>query len=143
MKLQHNIISGGLYWVQRWYFPLFCVVGAGVYAIQRWGDGGVLPRWVAHYLNDFLCMPIVLFIGRFVVRILKSDKQLNLPVIPILSLTCFYALYFEAYLPGINARYTADPMDVLMYFMGAAFFYLMENVIKTSNGIKVMYDEGR
>ncbi|WP_147415810.1 hypothetical protein [Ulvibacterium marinum] len=86
-----------------------------------------LPEWTNNYLNDFLCMPIVLFMGQFAIRKLKGNNTLRLPWPLILTLTLFYSVYFEYYLPRINLRYTADFLDVVLYFSGSAFFYLMEN----------------
>lgn len=114
-------------WIKQFYFPVFSVLAAIVYALKRWGGNDILPSWAAHYMNDFFCMPIVLYVCRYVVRLLRSDSHLELDIGPILSLTLFYSLYFEGYLPLVNARYTADPKDVLLYFLGAAFFYLIEN----------------
>ncbi|GGW22167.1 hypothetical protein [Arenibacter certesii] len=128
-----NKMSNGLVRVKKIYFPVFSILGGAIYAIQRWGDGGMLPSWTAYYMNDLLCMPIVLYMCRYVVRWLKSDDNLNLTLSSIISLTLFYSLYFEVYLPEINDRYTADILDVLMYSLGAAFFYFIENVVDNEN----------
>ena len=77
-----------------------------------------------NYLNDLLCMPIVLGIAQRTVRFLKSDSNLTLPVALQVVVTIMFALYFEGYLPQFNLRYTADVMDVLCYFLGMAFFEL-------------------
>lgn len=118
-----------LSWIKRMYFPFFAILGGAIYVVQRLGKAEILPTWVAYYMNDLLCMPIVLYICRYAVRWLKSDKNLNLTVFSIISLTVFYSIYFEVYLPKVNIRYTADIFDVVMYFLGAAFFYLIENVV--------------
>ncbi|MDT0643008.1 hypothetical protein RM553_09235 [Zunongwangia sp. F363] len=73
-------------------------------------------------------MPVVLGICLKTVQWLKQDKQLNLKILPILSLTVFYSLYFELLLPEIMSRYTADFLDVIMYFSGAVLFFLMQHV---------------
>ncbi len=70
-------------------------------------------------------MPIVLFVCQSVVRELKSNKE-RLPWSLIFMVTLFYSVYFEYYLPKVNPRYTADFVDVLLYFMGAVFFCIME-----------------
>ncbi len=70
-------------------------------------------------------MPIVLFVCKYVVRELKSNKA-RLPWSLVFMVTLFYSVYFEYYLPKVNPRYTADFLDVLLYFMGAGFFCIME-----------------
>ncbi|WP_422082513.1 hypothetical protein [Ulvibacterium sp.] len=113
------------------YFPLFCLTAAIVFSLQKMSVA--LPQWINNYLNDFLCMPTVLFIGQFTIRKLKRNNTIRLPWPLILTLTLFYSVYFEYYLPRINLRYTADFWDVALYFSGSAFFYLMENklVVRT------------
>ena len=111
-------------WAIRKYIVIFGGIGAFIYVIQKWG--GDLPWWMAHYMNDFLCMPIVLFLCRSVVRLLRSNHSLQLPFPLILLLTLYFAFYFEYYLPQVNTRYTADIWDVVLYFLGSIFFYLME-----------------
>ncbi|RKN82558.1 hypothetical protein D7Z94_01550 [Ulvibacterium marinum] len=111
--------------LKAFYFPLFCSMALIVFSLQKMS--ATLPEWTNNYLNDFLCMPIVLFMGQFAIRKLKGNNTLRLPWPLILTLTLFYSVYFEYYLPRINLRYTADFLDVVLYFSGSAFFYLMEN----------------
>ncbi len=85
-----------------------------------------LPIWITSYLNDLLCMPIVLWICLKAVHIIKRDNGIHLDLLTIFSITIFYAVYFEWYLPLVEPRYTADWMDVIMYFSGAFIFYYMQ-----------------
>ncbi|WP_300440506.1 hypothetical protein [Christiangramia sp.] len=89
-----------------------------------------LPRWTRHYLKDFLCMPVVLGICLIIAQWLKQDKELKLGLLIILCLSTFYSIYFEFLLPLFVARYTADFLDLLMYFTGATFFYLLQYIGK-------------
>ncbi len=34
----------------------------------------------------------------------------------------YYAIYFEYYMPQVNLRFAANPLDVVLYFSGALFF---------------------
>lgn len=111
-------------WIVRGYIFVFGGLGAYIYTVKQWG--WELPSWVANYMNDFLCMPIVLFICRWVVCRLRSNKELQLPFPLILLLTMYFVVYFEYYLPQVNMRYTADIWDVVLYFSGSLFFYMME-----------------
>lgn len=85
-----------------------------------------MPWWVNFYVNDFLCMPVVLTISLKAVQFLKKDFSIRLPLLLVLTLTSFYAIYFEYFLPQVEARYTADWLDVVMYFSGALIFYILQ-----------------
>lgn len=111
-------------YVQRFYFPVFCALAVTVFFAQRYLVS--LPDLANNYLNDLLCMPIVLKICQIVLRHIKSDGQLKIPVKISFTLTVFYALYFEFVLPQFHNRYTADPIDVLLYFLGLLFFLWVE-----------------
>lgn len=73
-------------------------------------------------------MPVVLFIAQFSLRKIKGNSQLQIPLPLLLLVTAGFAVYFEYYLPQIRVRYTADPIDVVLYFAGAIIFYLLEKV---------------
>ena len=85
-----------------------------------------LPQWVRFYVNDFLCMPIVLTICLQAVHFIKKDATIRLSLFTTLSLTAFYAVYFEVYLPRVEPRYTADILDIFMYLSGSFIFYLLQ-----------------
>ena len=108
------------------YLVVFCLLAGYIIAAQRMGLH--LPWWVNNHVNDFLCLPIVLFICQYCVRKLRSDPTIRLPLPLILSVTLYYALFFEYYLPKVHLRYTADFWDVVLYFLGALFFYGMERI---------------
>ncbi|MFB9053176.1 hypothetical protein ACFFVB_08800 [Formosa undariae] len=82
-----------------------------------------LPNWITYYVNDALCMPIVLSFCLIGVRLIKADQNLYLTLLPIVLLTLFYALLFEWWLPKSNPRYTADWVDVGLYALGSTTFY--------------------
>lgn len=107
-----------------WFFVCCVLFACSVYGLIFLETP--IPRWVRFYAADFLCMPIVLSFCLLLIRKYKQAPNLKLPLYSILSLTTFYSLYFEVYLPPRNLRYTADPIDVLMYFSGAMLFYLVQ-----------------
>lgn len=82
--------------------------------------------WLKNYLNDLLCMPIILTICLIGVQFIKNDKTIRISLFSALSLATFYSLYFEVILPLIMERYTADIYDVFLYFTGALVFYLLQ-----------------
>lgn len=124
MMFACKMVFMGLRWARLSYMPIFCSVAILVHVAQQWG--GILPVWANNYLNDFLCMPIVLFLCQYAVRKLKADDQIRLSLPLILTVTLYYAIYFEYYMPHVNLRYTADSLDIVLYFSGALFFYVVE-----------------
>lgn len=109
-----------LYGVFFLFIAVFLAIQAALYLEVP------LPSWVVGYVNDFLCMPIVLTICLKAAQLVTRNKILMLPLLPILTLTTFYAVYFELYLPKVNPRYTADFLDVVMYFSGSFLFYFLQ-----------------
>ena len=106
------------------YFIIFSISASIIYALQM--ANFPLNPLLNNYLNDFLCMPIVLFICQHAVRLFRSDTHFQMPIALILSLCFVYAFYFEYYLPLKYVRYTADYIDVFLYFFGGVCFYLLE-----------------
>ena len=114
--------------IRRLYFLIFVGITTAVYIAQQLSFH--LPHLINNYLNDLLCMPIVLKICQFAVRFIKKDKYITIPIKISFTLTLLYAMYFEFLLPKFNNRYTADAIDVILYFMGLLFFLWIEGSIK-------------
>ncbi|MFD2562134.1 hypothetical protein [Aquimarina rubra] len=110
--------------VYRYYFLFFCFVALVIYSFQQLNID--LPILIQNHVNDFLCMPIVLYVCQFIVRKLKSDENMILPLPLLMVVTMGYSLYFEWYLPKHMIRYTSDWLDVALYFLGMLFFYWIE-----------------
>ena len=108
------------------YFPVF-IVALTIYLCQHLG----LPlHWlVNNYVNDFLCLPLVLGTLSFFIRYLKKDKNFQFPLVFVLILASYYSFFFEYYLPKVSQRYTADWIDVVLYFAGAMLFFLVEKQV--------------
>lgn len=113
-----------------YYFWIFLVIAISIYLLQQLEI--TIPAFFQNYLNDLLCMPLVLSVCQYTVRKLKSDTLISLPVPLLILVTIGYATYFEWYLPQYDDRYTADWVDVLMYFIGMFFFYVVENYKRIS-----------
>lgn len=90
-----------------------------------------LPELINNYMNDLLCMPLLLGALTFIIRHLKKDKTFTFPFLFVLFLASYYAVYFEYYLPKVNARYTADWIDVALYFIGGIAYFFLEEKKKT------------
>lgn len=71
-------------------------------------------------------MPLVLTICLLVLQFIKNNNRITIPIFAIASITLYYILYFEWYLPKINERYTQDPIDGVLYSIGATAFYFMQ-----------------
>lgn len=85
-----------------------------------------LPTFFSSYLNDLLCMPVVLSICLFLIRKISKKKELKISLFSAFSLAALYSVYFEVYLPEVTIRYTSDVIDVLLYFSGALIFWLVQ-----------------
>lgn len=102
--------------------PLFIaavVLAAGNQMLER---NGIFIPYVHAYLDDLLCFPLVLTVGLAAYRtVLRNERYVMGPwqVWPAVAL---YALVFEVVLPMHSTIYTADPMDVVAYAVGAAAF---------------------
>ncbi len=72
-------------------------------------------------------MPLVLTICLALLQLIKKNYRLTIPIFVIASVTLYYLLFFEWYLPKVNPRYTADLIDILLYISGAVIFYFMQN----------------
>lgn len=89
-----------------------------------------LPALINNYVNDLLCLPLLLGAMEFIIKRLKKDKFFKFPISFVMVLASYYSIYFEYYLPKVNPRYTADWIDVILYFLGGLTFYF---VVKESN----------
>ncbi|WP_028887732.1 hypothetical protein [Tenacibaculum ovolyticum] len=108
------------------YFILSLITGTSVYIAQKLNVK--LPGIVQFYLNDFLIIPILLTVSLVVLRWSKGSKGYEIPIWVILYICSMYALLYEYILPKVNIRYTADVIDVVLYFVsGFVFFILQKN----------------
>ena len=110
------------------------LIAVSIYSIQRLNVP--LPRIVNNYVNDLLCLPLVLGTLTFIIRYFKKDKYFTFPLPFVLYLGTYYSVYFEYYLPKVNPRYTADWIDVVLYFSSSIAFFIIQN-----NSIKKLYQQ--
>lgn len=100
-------------------------VALTIYILQ-WQEVN-LPYIIRNHLNNLLCMPVVLTTCLALLQLIKKNYHLTMPIFVITSVTLYYILFFEWYLPKVNPRYTADLIDVLLYISGTVIFYIMQN----------------
>jgi hypothetical protein len=68
-------------------------------------------------------MPIVLSLCLAVSRAMQKTDTLYVPPIVVIILTTYFTLHFEWLMPQISIRYTADIIDISLYYLGALLFY--------------------
>lgn len=87
------------------------------------------PDFVRYHLTDLLFIPAMALFALIFARLIKRDKKLTIPPFLLFFQTSIIALYFEIYLPFYSSRaseYTSDIIDVMMYFVGAIVFLLLQ-----------------
>ena len=87
------------------------------------------PDFARYYLTDILFVPAMALFALIFGRLIKNDSTLKISPILLLFQTIVIAFYFELYLPYYSSRaleYTSDGWDVLMYFIGAGLFLLLQ-----------------
>lgn len=107
-----------------YYFICSIIIGGIIYACEKIEI--ILPNLIRYYVNDFLIVPIVLSISLIAIRKLKNNQQFKLSFLQITYVCLLYALIFEYWLPKFHTRYTADFIDVLLYFTSGIVFYFLQ-----------------
>jgi len=108
-------------------FYISMLVAFAIYIAQKFVLP--LPNWVYFYVNDFLCMPIVLSLCLATIRIIKRTESLYVPLLIVLILTTYFTLYFEWLMPKLNTRYTFDKFDIVLYYLGALLFFRYQKIL--------------
>jgi len=107
--------------------PLFVIsvlLAAGNQLLER---SGIFLPIVHAYLDDLLCFPIVLPVGLAAYRFILRDASYTLSHWQVWPAVVLYAVTFEWVLPSYSPIYTADPLDVVAYAVGASAFMLWIN----------------
>jgi len=113
--------------IRRFSHWLFVIFGA-VYLVNRLWLRPSGFAFVDFYLNDLLCMPLVLYCTRICMVLIYSAPNLHIPVKYIVVATFYLGWVFEWLLPAWSPRYTADPFDLLMYIFGALLFLFWQRL---------------
>lgn len=106
------------------YFTMV-FIALTIYTMQRLNLS--LPTIVTNYANDLLYLPLVLGAIEFIIRQLKKDSSFGLPLGFVIFLAISYSIYFEYYLPKVDARYTSDCIDVFLYLVGGIGYFFIGN----------------
>jgi len=118
-------VSGQLSWGT--FRPLFWVFGA-LYLGHRLLARLQIPRpdWLRFYLDDLLCLPILLTVALFAMRFFYGP-QVRFSFYHVVFVVLYVALAFEVVFPQFMPRYTADVVDVGLYAVGGLIFYFFLN----------------
>ncbi|PQJ72006.1 hypothetical protein BTO14_01515 [Polaribacter butkevichii] len=111
-----------------YYFIFSLFTGTSIYVLQYFSVP--LPRVIRFYLNDFLIIPIILFICLQFLKWSKNNVHYTLNLSIILYLCFLYSLLFEYFFPKYLARYTKDFVDVILYFASGFLFYYLQKTKK-------------
>ncbi len=88
-----------------------------------------VPIFVSSYFADLLCMPLLLSVILLAMRKTQGQPTLKLSWQMVLF-ACFYvSVAFEFLLPRLDIRYTSDPKDMLIYFIGGCIFFFFQTTL--------------
>lgn len=108
----------------KWFWSLF-VPYLFLYLGNRLGY--VFHWLIQFYLADLLAIPIMATLSLWSMRYLLQQPSLTLKAWHLIITVVLCSLVFELCLPRMMTRYHSDPIDILMYIMGAAFFWKAMN----------------
>jgi len=88
---------------------------------------GISSHFTVSYLDDILCIPIVLLIVQFVHRKI-NDVDFILPISHVVITVIFFSIIFEILLPSISTKFIGDYIDILFYSVGAIIYYYYSKI---------------
>ena len=106
------------------YFIFSLLLGTTIYLCNYFNFN--LPRFVRFYVNDFLIVPIVLFICLQILKRTKNDKNYIISLPLTLYVCLMYTVLFEYIFPRYLERYTKDIIDIILYFASGFLFYTLQ-----------------
>lgn len=83
---------------------------------------GVHIKWIDNYLDPLVCMPIVLTMLTLQKQYFLKQNKADLSYIEIILATGIFMLFSEIIFPTMSSRFTADPLDLLAFAVGALIF---------------------
>lgn len=84
------------------------------------------PELINNYLTDLLCMPIVLSTIRYGIAYWINDASFRLGRYHMIVAVVAFIIAFEMLLPTNSHGYTADPIDGVMYSLGALIYSYLQ-----------------
>ena len=103
------------------------IVLSGLFLANQFAQNmGVSTYFMSYYLDDLLCLPIILIILQYVHQLL-NDEYYSLPISHITISILFISLIFEVVLPSISTNFHRDFIDIVFYSVGALLFYIFNS----------------
>ena len=113
---------------QRWFWFLLTLAICKRYFFHFSG-----LHLLDNYLLDLLCMPIVLEICAFSMRLILG-RPIQISKAQAVFAVLYTSLWFEVILPKQRTGFYGDAIDVFLYALGAfAWFYLRRRSKEWSN----------
>lgn len=81
------------------------------------------------YLDDLLCMPVVLTLSLYILQLLLKNEQFRLTKFQVIIAVVYFAVMFELILPAFSIKYTSDVLDIAVYGIGAFIFFKFINIL--------------
>jgi len=83
--------------------------------------------YIDSYLDPLLCMPILLYLLLIERKYFWKQKVTSLSWATIVAASVFIIVIAEILFPIWNAAFVFDTIDIVLYCLGAAFFYCCMN----------------
>ncbi len=110
--------------MKKWFvlfFPLYLFV----YVSNRLGY--IYPQFIQSYFRDLMCIPILAPISVWFMRWYTHDPEYTLKFWQMGYIVVLVSISFEIIAPHFSKKYTADSLDVIMYVLGAWFYWVFMN----------------
>ena len=103
-------------------------VSASVYALNRILLIPMLPEvwFLKQYVGDVLALPVYLPLSFYLawrLQLIPEDFQVH--VSHIVGASIIFSLLFEGIVPALDTTAVRDPWDVVAYFTGGLFVYIV------------------
>lgn len=83
-----------------------------------------------NYLDPLLAMPVILHLVTLERRFLTKNPTYKLPLLHIILYVVVITIFAEVIFPRVNPKLVGDPVDVLMYVIGAGVYSLIQYPLK-------------
>lgn len=107
------------------WFSLFFSTYIFLYVMNKLGY--IFPAPIQFYLADLLAVPVIATLSMWFTRWATQKRDFILPGWQVIFTVLLLTVLFEILLPLKMNRYTADPVDVLMYSLGGMFYWKVMN----------------
>lgn len=114
------------------FFPIWFYLILFIFSMNRYFFRPTGNAFLDGWLNDLLCLPILLELVQVSLRLLVR-KNYTLSYFQVIVSIIYCSLLFEYFLPRNSTSFCSDPIDVLCYIIGGLVwkFNLNKTAIKT------------